>query len=514
MQPGRIVQEDKFILRLVPPSFTLEKRLPMGIRLYSTLTRSVEDFDPVTPGQVSFYVCGLTVQGPAHLGHARSAVAFDAIRRHFEYRGFATRLIYNFTDVDDKIIEKANAEGIPYLQVAQRNIDSFTRELNVLQVKPATVYPRATQHIQDMLDIVRTLVDKGNAYAVDGDVYFHVPSYPAYGKLSHRPLEEMRPGERIELDERKHCPLDFTLWKAAKPGEPSWPSPWGPGRPGWHIECSAMALKYLDSPFDIHCGGEDLVFPHHENELAQSNCYSGKDVLAHYWMHNAYVNLGAAKMSKSEGNVVNIGELLKRYKPAVLRLYLLATHYRHPIMFKWEELDAQAHAIERVQLAISNVRRVMAGRVVDIVPDEGGLRALLGGLQSQTAQSLQRFQASMDDDFNTPGGLAAIHDLVSEMNRTINDDAFVLTVDARDALAQALTTHAEITGVLQVFPEQEAREQESMTPSLLDLLVELRAEARARKDFATGDRIRDALKDLGVVLEDHRAGTSWRVLDG
>ncbi|MDQ2730577.1 MAG: cysteine--tRNA ligase [Armatimonadota bacterium] len=489
----------------------------MGIRLYNTLTRAREDFVPSTPGRVAFYVCGLTVQGPAHLGHARSAVAFDAIRRHFEYRGYSTRLIYNFTDVDDKIIEKAAAEGIPYLQVAERNIQSFRDQLAALKVKPADVFPRATEHIGEMLEMVKTLVDRGHAYAVGGDVYFNVPSYPDYGKLSNRPLEEMRPGERIELDVRKRSPLDFTLWKAARPGEPSWESPWGPGRPGWHIECSAMSLKYLGNAFDIHGGGEDLIFPHHENELAQSNCFTGSDVFARYWMHNAYVNLGSGKMSKSEGNVVNISELLRKYGAPVLRLYLLSTHYRHPIMFKWEELDAQARSVERVRLAIHNARRVLQGAPKEAAAQvQGSGDSAAVSLAAQARESLTRFETAMDDDFNTPSALAAIFDLVSEINRLVNDPGFRPDGAVRESLEGALATHRQMTEILQVFTEDDtaAGTEEKLVPGLLDLLITLRAEARARRDFATGDTIRTALKEMGIVLEDHREGTSWRVIDG
>ena len=484
----------------------------MGIRLYNTLERAYEEFEPSHPGRVSMYVCGLTVQGPAHLGHARGPVAFDVIRRYFEYRGFETFLVYNWTDVDDKIIEKASDEGIPYQQVAQRNIETTTQQLTALRVKPASVYPRATQHIQEMIDIVAGLVEKGHAYAIDGDVYFSVPTYPEYGRLSRRPLEEMRPGERIELDERKRSPLDFTLWKAAKEGEPSWPSPWGPGRPGWHIECSAMSLKYLGNGFDIHGGGDDLIFPHHENELAQSNCFTGSDIFARYWMHNGLVKLGGGKMSKSEGNVVNLTELLRKYEPAVLRLYLLTTHYRHPITFSWNELEAQERSLERVRLSVMNVRRVLKSPDTE---DASTPAQEENALESQAKESLRRFEEAMDDDFNTAVALASIYDLTSEMNRVINAPAFRLTPGMRAALNEALSVHARMTGVLQVFTEDAAGndEPESLTPKLLDLLVALRAEARARRDFATGDRIRDALKELGVTLEDHREGTSWRRTD-
>ena len=484
----------------------------MGIRLYNTLTRSRQEFVPSTEGRVSFYVCGLTVQGPAHLGHARSAVAFDAIRRYFDYRGYATRLVYNFTDVDDKIIEKANAEGIPYLQVAQRNIDSFLQQLAALRVKPADIFPRATEHIREMLDMIEILVAKGHAYAVDGDVYFSVPSYSTYGQLSHRPLDEMRPGERIEIDERKHSPLDFTLWKAAKEGEPSWPSPWGPGRPGWHIECSAMSLKYLGNGFDIHGGGEDLIFPHHENEIAQANCYTGTEIFARYWMHNAYVNLGSGKMSKSEGNVVNISQLLDKYGPDVLRLYLLSTHYRHPIMFNWDELDAQVRSVERVKLTVKNVRRVLSGAAQGPEPsNDNREEPWMDLLKEQAEKSVRHFESSMDDDFNTPSALAAIYDLVAEMNRTINAPEFRLSVGAVSSLQAALAAHQRMVDVLQIFVDAGQEAAESITPRLLDLLVSLRTEARSRKEFATGDRIRNALKEMGVILEDHRDGTSWRI---
>ena len=377
------------------------------IRIYNTLTRSKEPFTPLAGDTVRMYVCGVTVYDRAHVGHARSAVVFDVIRRHLAYRGYQVRFVKNFTDVDDKIIRRANDEGVPASAISARYIEEYRKDMATLGVRPADEEPRATEHVPRMIGLIQRLVAKGIAYEAGGDVFFEVRKFPRYGTLSGKRLPELLAGVRVEVDERKHDPLDFVLWKASKPGEPSWPSPWGPGRPGWHIECSAMAMHYLGESFDIHGGGEDLIFPHHENEIAQSEGATGRP-FARFWVHNGLANLGSQKMSKSLGNTLTIHDLAQRHAPDALRLYLLGAHYRHPLDFAEGRIDDAERALERFAVLFETADR-LAARGASAPGADGGLLAALAELRA-------RVETALDDDFNTPRALAALFEMASTLH--------------------------------------------------------------------------------------------------
>jgi cysteinyl-tRNA synthetase len=463
----------------------------MPLRVYNTLTRSLEEFRPIEDGVVRMYVCGPTVYDQAHVGHAMSAVVFDVIRRYLEYRGYRVIHVMNFTDVDDKIIQRANKLGEDPLRLAQRYIDEFMDHARALNLLPATFYPRATQEIPQIIEVIQGLIDKGYAYPANGDVYFRVRRDDDYGKLSHRKVDELRSGARIAPDERKDDPLDFALWKAAKPGEPAWDSPWGPGRPGWHIECSAMNLHHLGPQIDIHGGGNDLIFPHHENELAQSESFTGQP-FARYWIHNGMLQLGGEKMSKSLGNLITIEEFLAEHEADVLRLIILGSHYRSPLTFTDEVISQGERALERLRSAL----RPSQGQVVD--------GAAAAELTAQATRARERFEAAMDDDFNTAGALAALFDLVRAIN------------SARDAgvggepFAAAQATLRELAGVLGLrLAEKSAAAGQEAAP-FIDLLVAVRARLRQAKQWQLADFIRDELAARGVVLEDSPQGTTWR----
>ena len=463
----------------------------MPLRVYNTLTRSLEEFRPIEDGVVRMYVCGPTVYDKAHVGHAMSAVVFDVIRRYLEYRGYRVIHVMNFTDVDDKIIQRANKLGEDPLRLAQRYIDEFMDHARALNLLPATFYPRATQEIPQIIEVIQGLIDKGYAYPANGDVYFRVRRDDDYGKLSHRKVDELRSGARIAPDERKDDPLDFALWKAAKPGEPAWDSPWGPGRPGWHIECSAMNLHHLGPQIDIHGGGNDLIFPHHENELAQSESFTGQP-FARYWIHNGMLQLGGEKMSKSLGNLITIEEFLAEHEADVLRLIILGSHYRGPLTFTDEVISQGERALERLRSAL----RPSQGQVVD--------GATVAELTAQATRARERFEAAMDDDFNTAGALAALFDLVRAIN------------SARDAgvggepFAAAQATLRELAGVLGLrLAEKSAAAGQEAAP-FIDLLVAVRARLRQAKQWQLADFIRDELAARGVVLEDSPQGTTWR----
>ena len=474
----------------------------MGLRIFNTLTRSKTEFVPLVAGQVRMYVCGVTVYDLSHIGHARSAVAFDVIRRYLTYKGFKVTFVRNYTDIDDKIIRRANEEGIPASELSDRYVREYQADMASIGVLPGDVEPRATAHVPEMIALIERLVAKGAAYAVDGDVYFNVRQFAPYGRLSGKNLDDLRSGARVEVDERKSDPLDFALWKAAKPDEPSWPSPWGAGRPGWHIECSAMAMRYLGEEFDLHGGGEDLVFPHHENEIAQAQAATGRPFVR-YWMHNAFVNLDAEKMSKSLGNTLLIRDLVQRHDPEALRLYLLGAHYRHPLEF----------ADERVTDASRGLSRLRALRAEAAADDAGPSGAASdSALSAEIAAHRARFESAMDDDFNTPQALAALFDLVRLLN-TARDPAggsdgargADLRAGARQlvALARVLGLMEETAGAAPaVSPQKRAR---------IDDLIAQRNEARRRRDFSEADRVRNELQAMGVLLEDTSDGTTWKL---
>jgi cysteinyl-tRNA synthetase len=469
------------------------KEATMGIRIYNTLTRQKEDLETLEPGSVRLYVCGPTVYDKAHVGHAMSALVFDVIRRYLEYRGYQVSHLMNFTDVDDKIILRANEQGVNPFELAEGYIRDFNQHIVDLNILPATMYPRASKEIDQIIAMIQKLIDKGYAYPADGDVYFRVDRDEDYGKLSKRRLEDMQAGARIGVDERKENPMDFALWKAAKPGEPSWDSPWGPGRPGWHIECSAMNLHHLGEQIDIHGGGNDLIFPHHENEIAQTESLTGKP-FARYWIHNGMMQLAGEKMSKSLGNLVTIEEFLQEHEGDVLRIMVLNSSYRNPLTYSEDVLAQSKKALERLRSALKPA-----------APSEETREAAEAkeNLGRQVEAARAGFLEAMDDDFNSAGALGHLFDLVRAINsaRDLGVGSEVLEP------AQALLI--ELSGVLGLRLERRPEKGAEADP-FVQLLVELRGELRKQKLWGLSDTVRERLADLGVVIEDSRDGTTWR----
>ncbi len=464
----------------------------MGIKLYSTLSRKKEEFQTMEPGKVRMYVCGPTVYNKAHVGHAMSALVFDIIRRYLEYRGFDVNHVMNFTDVDDKIIVRANQMGVDPFDLAEGYINEYAAQLEQLNILAATKNPRATRTIPQIVVMVQGLIEKGFAYPSNGDVYFRVRRDDDYGRLSGRKVDDMQAGARIEVGDQKDDPLDFALWKAAKPGEPAWDSPWGPGRPGWHIECSAMNLAEFGDQIDIHGGGNDLIFPHHENEIAQSESFTGK-TFARYWVHNGMLQLGGEKMSKSIGNLVTIDEFLSRHDADVLRMMVLNSGYRNPLTFTDEVMEQTERALERIKSAL---RPALPG-AKGLAPDQ------TNKLSEQLQQAREGFIKSMDDDFNSAGGLSCIFELVRATNQARADGGSEADIQpAQDMLR-------ELTGVLGLRLST-PQDQAHAADAFIDLLVEVRGEIRKQKLWSLSDLVRDRLADLGVVLEDSKDGTSWR----
>ncbi|MBI2468660.1 MAG: cysteine--tRNA ligase [Candidatus Rokubacteria bacterium] len=460
----------------------------MSLRVCNTLTRRKEPFVPATPGEVRMYVCGVTVYGLAHMGHARSALVFDVIRRYLTFRGYRVRFVKNFTDVDDRIIARAAQTGETALEVADRYIAAERRDMAGLGIIPPDVEPRATEHIPQMIALIERLLAAGVAYVLDGDVYFEVRRFPGYGRLSGRDLEELRAGARVAVDERKRDPLDFALWKAAKPGEPAWPSPWGPGRPGWHIECSAMSMEYFGPGFDLHGGGEDLVFPHHENEIAQSEAATGRPFVR-YWIHCAFVNFAGEKMSKSLGNVVTVEDALRRHEPDAIRMALLGTHYRHPLDFAEPRLKEAASALERLR------------GLLDVAANEPAPGGSTEAVRTAVEEVERRFIEAMDDDFNTPQALAALFDLARTLHAARNAGSATV--------APGVAALRRLGGVLGLFTTAAV----APPPALLETierLVRLRGEARQRRAWAEVDTMRFELTALRVTMEDTPSGTAWK----
>jgi cysteinyl-tRNA synthetase len=462
----------------------------MSLRLYNTLTRQKEVFEPLVPGQVTMYVCGPTVYDRAHVGHAMSALVFDILRRYLEYRGYQVRHAMNYTDVDDKIINRANQIGMQPVRLAERYIDEYTHHLADLNVLPATVYPRATQEIPYIIQMINSLGENDSAYEVDGDVYFRVSKDPDYGKLSGRRLEDMQAGARISVDERKEHPMDFALWKSSKPGEPAWDSPWGPGRPGWHIECSVMSMHHLGEQIDIHGGGNDLVFPHHENEIAQTESVTGKP-FARYWVHNGMMQLAGEKMSKSLGNLVTIEDFLAQHEGDALRMMVLNSSYRNPLTFSDEVIIQAEKGLERLRLAL---RPASSGTLTEGPAVEA--------LRQQMAATRQGFVDCMDDDINSAGALGHLFDLVRAVNQARDAGLAAATLSEGQALL------AELMGVFGLRTERSS--QGGQADAFIDLLMELRRELRQQKLWALSDLVRNRLADLGVLLEDSKDGTTWR----
>jgi cysteinyl-tRNA synthetase len=465
----------------------------MSLRIYNTLTRTEEEFVPLEPGKVRMYVCGPTVYSDAHVGHAMAAIVFDMVRRYLLFRGYSVQYVTNFTDVDDKIIRRANERGEDPVKLADFFAAEYLRHLKDLNVMPADVYPKVSSEIPEIIRFIQDLGESGHAYTIDGDVYFRVTSDDDYGKLSRRNLQEAMSGTRIEEDARKENVADFALWKSAKPGEPAWDSPWGPGRPGWHIECSAMCLHHLGETVDIHGGGNDLVFPHHENEIAQSESLTGKP-LARFWMHNGMVQLAGEKMSKSLGNLVTIDEFLSKRGADVLRMLIFAGHYRKPVVFSDETLDGADRSLARLRSAL---RPATGNQTTGPAADT---------LREATESARAGFIEAMDADFNTSSGLAALFELVRAVNT------------ARDAgvsgpfFAAAQGTLRQLAGVLGITLTGVAGEAGADVAArpFVDLLVSVRSDLRAAKQWALADKVRDSLKELGVTLEDTPSGTEWR----
>jgi cysteinyl-tRNA synthetase len=478
----------------------------MSLHLYNTLTGKDEEFIPLTPGKVRMYVCGVTVYDRSHIGHARALITFDVIYRYLRFLGYDVTFVRNFTDVDDKIIARANQRGISAQELSELYIREFGEDVQALRCLPPTHEPRATHHIPEMVALIQELEAKGLAYAVDGDVYFAVDRFPGYGKLSHRRLDDMMAGARIEVDERKHHPMDFALWKASKPGEPWWESPWGRGRPGWHIECSAMCSKYLGQPFDIHGGGSDLIFPHHENEIAQSEGAKGC-ALARYWLHNGMVAVEGEKMSKSLGNFLTIGEALTKVTPEVLRQVLLSTHYRMPLDFSEQKMEEAEKGLTRIYETLARVdAAVPAGSALPGVTerfDPGSSSALL-----------TRFREAMDDDCNTARALGVIFETIRELNRMLDAGQTTdLAASRRD-----LATIGTVLGIMNEPPDvflqgrtQRGLERTHITAEAIEQLIAERTAARKARDFKRADAIRVQLAEQGVLLQDSPTGTTWKI---
>lgn len=468
------------------------------MKLFNTLTRQKEEFVPITPGEVKMYACGPTVYNYFHIGNARPFIMFDVLRRYFEYRGYRVRFVQNFTDIDDKVINKANEEGVDFSTIAERYIHEYYIDAEGLGVGRATVHPRATETMGAILDIVQKLLDKGHAYVADnGDVYFRTKSFAEYGKLSHQPMEDLQAGARISTSEVKEDPMDFAVWKAAKPGEPAWDTPWGAkGRPGWHIECSAMAGAYLGDTIDIHAGGLDLTFPHHENEIAQSECANGC-TFAHYWLHNGFLTIDNEKMSKSKGNFFMVRDAAREYGYETIRMFMLSAHYRTPLNYSEESLKMNKASLERLYESRNNLEfRISKAEGDAVTADETGkLEAL--------AVYKQKFIDAMDDDMNTANAVSAIFELMREINAYTGAHA-----DATRAfLTAAHALFMELTGVLNIVQKRE--EATDPDAEKIEALIAQRTAAKKAKDFAEADRIRDALADMGVTIKDTRQGVQW-----
>ncbi len=463
----------------------------MALRIYDTLTRKKEPFQPLQPGQVKMYVCGPTVYAQAHIGHAMSALVFDIIRRYLEYRGYHVTHVMNYTDVDDKIIQRAAQLGVNSRELAEGYIQEYCHHLDDLNVLQATINPRATREMDQIIRMIQGLEEKGYAYAVDEDVYFRIQRDPQYGKLSGRRQEDMQAGARIGIDERKEHPMDFALWKAAKPGEPAWDSPWGKGRPGWHIECSAMNLNHLGEQIDIHGGGNDLIFPHHENEIAQTESLTGKP-FARYWVHNGMLQLSGEKMSKSLGNLITIQEFLANHDPDALRMLVLNSSYRNPLSYSEEIVSQAERALDRLRSAM---RPALSEQ--DTAPEE-----VKTALSQQIQAARSGFLEAMDDDFNSAGALGHLFDLVRVINQARDAGANEAT------LKEAQSLLSELTSVLGLRLQRPAVEAEQ-AGAFVNLLLEVRSELRRQKLWALSDQIRDRLAELGVILEDSKDGTTW-----
>ncbi|WP_047981980.1 cysteine--tRNA ligase [Ornithinibacillus contaminans] len=464
----------------------------MAITIYNTLTRDKQEFTPIEAGKVRMYVCGPTVYNYIHIGNARPAIVFDTVRRYLEYKGYQVDYVLNFTDVDDKIIKTANELGEDVFAVSNRFIDAYLEDVKTLGVKKATYNPRVTDTMEDIIAFIESLVEKDYAYAADGDVYFKPRAFAEYGKLSHQSIDELRSGARIQIGEKKDDPLDFALWKGAKEGEIAWDSPWGKGRPGWHIECSAMAKKYLGETIDIHAGGQDLTFPHHENEIAQSEANNGK-TFANYWMHNGYININNEKMSKSLGNFVLTRDLLKEHDPNIIRFFMLSVHYRHPINFSEALLEAAKNGFERVKTAYQNLEHRKASSTNLAQNTDEWLK--------KVAAFNASFEAEMDDDFNTANAISVLFDVTKEANVYLNSNQTSAVVI--QAFQEMIATFLDVLGITLLT-------EETLLDEEIEALIAERNEARKNRDFSRADEIRDLLKEKQIILEDTPQGVRWK----
>ena len=466
------------------------------MKLFNTLSMKKEEFVPIEPGKVSMYVCGPTVYNFIHIGNARPMIVFDTARRYFERKGYEVNYVSNFTDVDDKIIAKANEEGVSSEEIAERYIKECKQDMSGMNVREATTHPRATQEIDGMIGMISDLIEKGFAYEVAGTVYFRTRKDPSYGKLSHKNLDDLRSGGRSLLvtgEDQKEDPLDFVLWKPKKEGEPSWPSPWSDGRPGWHIECSVMSRKYLGNTIDIHAGGEDLIFPHHENEIAQSECCNGVP-FAHYWLHNAFLNIDNRKMSKSLGNFFTVREIREKYDLQVLRFFMLSAHYRSPLNFSAELMESAASALERIRNAVDNLEFLKKNAVDrELMADEQELA-------KQIEEFENKFDEAMDDDLNTADAISAVFELVRTVNAGISAESAAKLVEKAENSIVAL---CDVLGI-------KAKVEQEVLASDIEALIEERQAARKAKNFARADEIRDQLQSMGIVLLDTREGVKWK----
>lgn len=463
------------------------------MKIFNTLTRKKDEFVPIEEGKVRMYVCGPTVYNYIHIGNARPMIVFDTVRRYFEYKGYDVNYVSNFTDVDDKIIKKAIEEGVDASVISERYIKEAQTDMEGMNVKEATYHPKATEEIDGMIDMIQTLIDKGHAYAVEGTVYFRTRSFEEYGKLSKKNIDDLEAGHReikVSGEDGKEDPLDFVLWKPKKEGEPSWPSPWGDGRPGWHIECSVMSRKYLGEQIDIHAGGEDLIFPHHENEIAQSEACNDKE-FAHYWMHNGFLNINNVKMSKSLGNFFTVREISEKYDLQVLRFFMLSAHYRSPLNFSAELMEASKNGLERILTAVDRLRtlNLQGGDITDAEKEQMKL----------VDELVAKYEAAMEDDFNTADAISAVFELVKAANINVTEES---SAAFRDKVLSVIVTLCDVLGI-------KTEKKEEMLDDEIQALIDERQAARKAKNFARADEIRDELLAKGIILKDTREGVKW-----
>jgi cysteinyl-tRNA synthetase len=463
------------------------------MKLYNTLTKQKEEFKPLEEGKVRMYVCGPTVYNYIHIGNARPMIIFDTVRRYFEYKGYDVNYVSNFTDVDDKIIKKANEEGVPATEISERYIAAVKEDMEHLNIKPATTHPKATEEIDGMIEMIQNLIEKGHAYEKNGTVYFRTRTFDGYGKLSKKNIDDLEAGARIAVSDEKEDPMDFVLWKPKKEGEPAWISPWGEGRPGWHIECSVMSKKYLGDQIDIHAGGEDLIFPHHENEIAQSEAANGKE-FSKYWLHNGFLNIDNKKMSKSVGNFFTVREVEEQYPLQVLRFFMLSSHYRSPINFSKELMESAKNALERILTAVFNMEHLLE------TAEDKELSQEETELIKQLEELADKYDKAMEDDFNTADAIAAIFEIVKLANSNLTSDN---SVKAIQTFLNKIITLCGILGI-------ETKKEEELLDEDIDKLIQERQDARKNKNFARSDEIRNLLLEKGIVLEDTREGVRWK----